>query len=153
MDKLKAQLNVRCYKSIGFYVSVAAAICAAIGAGIYGGGFSKPTLAEFYSPLTVWLLALGICGFAVLEVFNVTAEFAPIALWGCAFAAFLNFAGTVYMYFPGIFYNGVTAEAFGLIDPAVLLSAVFILISCIAGNVAIWLKQTANTQEGGEQND
>lgn len=142
MDKIKKYLNVSCYKSVGFYFSAVTAVLAVAAAIVYGVGFEKETLSEFYSSLTVILPVLGVVAFILLEVFTKTAPLAPVALWGFVFAGLLTYISTVYMYLPGIFYNGLTAEAFSLLDPAFTFSTVLLVLACVLGNVALWLKQT-----------
>lgn len=142
MDKIKKYLNLNCYKSVGFYFSAVTAILAVVAAIVYGVGFEKETLNEFYSSLIVVLLVLGVVAFLLLEVFTKTAPLAPVALWGFVFAGLLTYISTVYMYLPGIFYNGLTSEAFSMLDPSFTCSTILLVLACILGNAALWLKQT-----------
>ena len=55
------------------------------------------------------------------------------------------------MYLSGVFYNGVSAEAFALIDGGYLFIAIAFLVSAILGNVALWLKQSETTEVKTEE--
>ena len=46
------------------------------------------------------------------------------------------------MYFTGIFYNGVSAEAFALIDPIVMISTVCFIVALLLSNVAFYFKHS-----------
>jgi hypothetical protein len=46
------------------------------------------------------------------------------------------------MYFTGIFYNGVSAEAFQLIDPVVMTSTILFVISFVVANVAMYMNHS-----------
>jgi hypothetical protein len=51
------------------------------------------------------------------------------------------------MYFTGVFYNGLTAEAFGLIEPIVLISTVLFLLAVIVSNISMYMNHVS-TKKG-----
>lgn len=151
MEKIKKYLNLTCYRQPGFYVAAAASLIGLIGAIVFGVGFGKETLSEYYSVTVVILPVIGFVAFIVLEAFEKSAEYAPVAMWALEFSALLSFIASAYMYLSGIFYNGISADALAMIDPAFMGTAVLLIIACIAGNVAIWLKQSAKKQKTEEK--
>jgi hypothetical protein len=85
---------------------------------------------------------LSIAAFAVLLLIEFTSSLAPVALWIGSFATFLVYINNIYMYFTGIFYNGVSAEAFQLIDPVVMTSTILFVISFVVANVAMYMNHS-----------
>ena len=77
-----------------------------------------------------------------LLLFKKTSNYASIALWVLNLVTFLLFVLYVYMYFSGVFYNGVTPEAIALVDSKVILCIVFYLLAAVFSNVSIYLKGT-----------
>lgn len=150
MEKIKKHLNLKCYTSVGFYFSATAALLALIAAIVYGAGFQKETLSQYYSAAPVALLVVGFIVYLVLVAFKESSVFAPKVLWAFTFAGFLSFIGTAYMYLSGVFYNGVSLSAMSLIDSVFMGSAVLMLIACILGNAAIWMKQTGKEEEAAK---
>ena len=55
------------------------------------------------------------------------------------------------MYLSGVFYNGVSAEAFALIDGAYLFITVALLAASILGNVALWLTKSEEKEVKTEE--
>lgn len=143
MEKLKKYLNTDFYKSVGFYLTAASVLLAFAGGVVYAVAFRREFLSEYYSAAVVVLPILSLVLTAAAYVFRPVAAYAPVICWGFSFAAFLAFAGTSYMYLSGVFYNGVSAEAFALLDSSYLFIAIALLLSSIIGNVAMWMKQTA----------
>ena len=79
-------------------------------------------------------------------IIDITSNLAPLALWVVSFVSLLAYVSNIYMYFTGIFYNGISAEAFKLIDPAVMTSTVLFIISFIAGNVAMYFNHSTDEE-------
>lgn len=134
-------LNFKFWKRIGFWFSLVAAVCLATAAVSYTTGFTG-NLLEYNSSNVMTLAIAGICVFAALLLFKPTSNYAPLALWGVAFASFLAYIKNIYMYFTGIFYNGVSAEAFALIDPVVLKSTLLFVIAFVVANVSMYMKHS-----------
>lgn len=139
-------LNFKFFKKIGFYISLISAGCLVAANMSYRNGFTG-NLLEYNINNVMPVTIIGICAFAALLLFKPTANHAPLALWGGAFASFLVYIQNIYMYFTGIFYNGVSAEAFALIDPVVLTSTLLFVIAFVTANIAIYCKHTVEEGE------
>lgn len=139
-------LNFKFFKKIGFYISLISAGCLVAANMSYRNGFTG-NLLEYNINNVMPVTIIGICAFVALLLFKPTANHAPLALWGGAFASFLVYIQNIYMYFTGIFYNGVSAEAFALIDPVVLTSTLLFVIAFVTANIAIYCKHTVEEGE------
>ena len=139
-------LNFKFFRRLGFYISLISAVCLVAANVSYRSGFTG-NLLEYNINNVMPVTIAGIAGFAVLLLFRPTANHAPLALWGGAFASFLVYIQNIYMYFTGIFYNGVSAEAFALIDPVVLTSTLLFVVAFVTANIAIYCKHTVGEGE------
>ena len=133
--------NFDFFKRIGFYLSAASVATLIVAVVSYLNGFTG-VLLEYNSPSVIWIAAAAIGAFILLLIFDFTANVAPVVLWAGSFATFLAYVSNIYMYFTGIFYNGVSAEAFQLIDPAVMTSTVLFLVSFVVANVAMYMNHS-----------
>lgn len=138
---MKKELNLNCYKTVGFYFSVVSMILLILSMVLYKTKFTG-ILSEYYSNVVFIPSIIGLVLSVILLIFNKTSKYSPIVLWVCTFISFLLFIQAIYMYFTGVFYNGVTSEAIALINKGVLVSVVFYLITCVISNIAVWLKQS-----------
>ena len=138
---MKKELNLNCYKTVGFYFSVVSMILLILSMVLYKTKFTG-ILSEYYSNVVFIPAIIGLVLSVILLIFNKTSKYSPIVLWVCTFISFLLFIQAIYMYFTGVFYNGVTSEAIALINKGVLVSVVFFLITCVISNIAVWLKQS-----------
>lgn len=138
---MKKELNLNCYKTVGFYFSVVSMILLILSMVLYKTKFTG-ILSEYYSNVVFIPAIIGFVLSVILLIFNKTSKYSPIVLWVCTFISFLLFIQAIYMYFTGVFYNGVTSEAIALINKGVLVSVVFYLITCVISNIAVWLKQS-----------
>lgn len=138
---MKKELNLNCYKTVGFYFSVVSMILLILSMVLYKTKFTG-ILSEYYSNVVFIPAIIGLVLSVILLIFNKTSKYSPIVLWVCTFISFLLFIQAIYMYFTGVFYNGVTSEAIALINKGVLISVVFYLITCVISNIAVWLKQS-----------
>lgn len=138
---MKKELNLNCYKTVGFYFSVVSMILLILSMVLYKTKFTG-ILSEYYSNVVFISAIIGLVLSVILLIFNKTSKYSPIVLWVCTFISFLLFIQAIYMYFTGVFYNGVTSEAIALINKGVLVSVVFYLITCVISNIAVWLKQS-----------
>lgn len=138
---MKKELNLNCYKTVGFYFSVASMILLILSMVLYKAKFTG-ILSEYYNNVVFIPAIIGLVLSVILLIFNKTSKYSPIVLWVCTFISFLLFIQAIYMYFTGVFYNGVTSEAIALINKGVLVSVVFYLITCVISNIAVWLKQS-----------
>ena len=135
--------NFGFFKRIGFYFSLASAATLIAAAISYTQGITDALL-EYNSDNVMSIATIGVAAFFVLLVFGPTTEFAPVALWLTTFASLLAYVTNIYMYFTGVFYNGVSLEAFQLIDPTVLISTVLFVVAFILGNVASYMNHSAD---------
>ena len=133
--------NFSFLRRIGFYVSIASIVTLLAAVVSYTSGFTGVLLEYNFSNVYTFAL-LGIVAFAVLLLIEVTSNIAPVALWIGSFATFLVYINNIYMYFTGIFYNGVSAEAFQLIDPVVMTSTILFVISFVVANVAMYMNHS-----------
>lgn len=138
---MKKELNLNCYKTVGFYFSVVSMILLILSMVLYKTKFTG-ILSEYYSNVVFIPAIIGLVLSVILLIFNKTSKYSPIVLWVCTFISFLLFIQAIYMYFTGVFYNGVTSEAIALINKGVLVCVVFYLITCVISNIAVWLKQS-----------
>ena len=137
--------NFAFFKRIGFYFSVASILTLVAAMLSYVNGFTD-TLLEYNNSNVLSIGFIGIGAFVVLLIIDFTSNYAPIALWLGVFASLLTYVSNIYMYFTGVFYNGVSLEAFGLIDPIVLTSTVLYIVSFVLANLAMYMK---HSDEGG----
>lgn len=138
---MKKELNLNCYKTVEFYFSVVSMILLILSMVLYKTKFTG-ILSEYYNNVVFIPAIIGLVLSVILLIFNKTSKYSPIVLWVCTFISFLLFIQAIYMYFTGVFYNGVTSEAIALINKGVLVSVVFYLITCVISNIAVWLKQS-----------
>ncbi len=138
---MKKELNLNCYKTVGFYFSVVSMILLILSMVLYKTKFTG-ILSEYYNNVVFIPAIIGLVLSVILLIFNKTSKYSPIVLWVCTFISFLLFIQAIYMYFTGVFYNGVTSEAIALINKGVLVSVIFYLITCVISNIAVWLKQS-----------
>ena len=138
---MKKELNLNCYKTVGFYFSVVSMILLILSMVLYKTKFTG-ILSEYYNNVVFIPAIIGLVLSVILLIFNKTSKYSPMVLWVCTFISFLLFIQAIYMYFTGVFYNGVTSEAIALINKGVLVSVVFYLITCVISNIAVWLKQS-----------
>lgn len=134
--------NLQFFRRIGFYFSLASVITLIAAAFSYVNGFTG-VLLEYNSSNVLNIALIGVALFFVLLVIDFTSNYAPLALWIVSFVSLLAYVNNIYMYFTGIFYNGISAEAFALIDPTVMISTVLFVISFVLGNVAMYLNHSA----------
>ena len=133
--------NFSFLRRIGFYVSIASIVTLLAAVVSYTSGFTG-VLLEYNSSNVYTFALLSIAAFAVLLLIELTSSIAPVVLWIGSFATFLVYINNIYMYFTGIFYNGVSAEAFQLIDPVVMKSTILFVISFGVANVAMYINHS-----------
>ena len=139
-------LNLDVYKTSGFYISISAIITFLIASLVYTFGFND-VLLEYNNSTPLIIGVIGIIIFAILVLIKATSKYASITLWGFIFVSFLIYITNIYMYFTGVFYNGLTAEALSLVDMRVVISLGAYLVFIIVGNVAIYQKHSLQGEE------
>ena len=136
-------INLKFFRSIGFYFSAVSLVTLIIAVTTYTTGFTGGLL-EYNGTNVLNIALIGSAVFVALLLFEPTANLAPLALWISVWMSILAFAKNVYMYFTGIFFNGVTAEAFGLIDDVVINCIVLFVVSFVTSNIALYCRHTSD---------
>lgn len=134
--------NFKFFKRFGFYVSLVSVATLIAAAYSYVNGFTD-VLLEYNSSNVYTFVFGGIVAFFVLLLIDFTANLAPVVLWAASFVSFLTYVSNIYMYFTGIFYNGVSIEAFQLIDPVVMTSTALFVVSFVIANVAMYINHSS----------
>lgn len=138
--------NFEFFKRIGFYFSLASVVTLLAAVFSYTFGFTG-VLLEYNSSNVMTIALIGIVLFFGLLIFEPTSNYAPLALWIFVFVALLSYVSNIYMYFTGVFYNGVSLEAFKLIDKTVLVSTILFVVSFVTGNVALYMRHSAEEED------
>ena len=137
--------NFEFFKRVGFYFSLASIVSLVAGALSYTFGFTD-TLLEYNADNVLTVALIGIAVFAVLLIIEPVSNYAPVALWATAFVTLLTYVSNIYMYFTGVFYNGVSAEAFALIDPIVFVSTILIIVGFVLSNISMYMAHSAEEE-------
>lgn len=137
--------NFEFFKRIGFYFSLASILTLVAGVLSYTYGFTG-VLLEYNADNVMKLALVGVAVFAAMLIIEPLANYAPVALWVTAFASLLAYVTNIYMYFTGVFYNGVSLEAFGLIDPIVLISTLLIIVGFVLSNIAMYMNHSVEEE-------
>ncbi len=143
------RFNFTFFKKVGFYFSLASVVSLIAAAISYTNGFTG-TLLEYYRGNVMTAAMTGIIAFVLLLILKPTADYAPLVLWIGSFVSLLAYINNIYMYFTGVFYNGLSAEAFALIDPVVFTTTILFLISFVTANIAMYMKHSAEEGERDE---
>lgn len=138
--------NFEFYKRVGFYISLVSIASLMVGAVSYTLGFTE-NLLEYNAPNVLLFGIIAVIAYFAMLIIEPLANYAPIALFGGVFISFLTYVNNIYMYFTGIFYNGVSAEAFALIDPIVMFSTICFVVALVASNVAFYFRHSAEEEE------
>ena len=144
MEKI---LNLKFYTQKGFYVSLASIILLVVANCSYLFGFTG-LLLEYNDSNVMLVSIIGIIVFAIMLLIKYTSNYSAMVLWMATLVSFLLFIFNIYMYFTGVFYNGLTLEAFSLIEPVVLISLVTFLLAVITSNVSMYMNHIE--EEKGE---
>lgn len=137
--------NFEFFKRVGFYFSLASIVSLVAGALSYTFGFTD-TLLEYNADNVLTVALIGIAVFAVLLIIEPVSNYAPVALWATALVTLLTYVSNIYMYFTGVFYNGVSAEAFALIDPIVFVSTILIIVGFVLSNISMYMAHSAEEE-------
>ena len=132
-------------KSYGYYVAIGAAVLSIITVIVYATGFGAE-FPDYYNSTPVWLPVVGVIAFIGLSLSKYTAKYAPAVMGVFVFAAMLLYADAVYMYVTEVFYSGVNDETLEMLSSSFVASTVLYVLSAVACNVAIWLRQLKKPQ-------
>lgn len=127
-------------KSYGYYFALGAAALCLVTVILYATGFGAE-FPDYYDSTPVWLPVVGVIAFLGLSVSRYTAKYAPAVMGVFVFAAMLLYADAVYMYLTEVFYSGVNDETLEMLSPKFVACTVMYVLSAVACNVAIWLRQ------------
>lgn len=137
-------------KTVGFYLSCAAAVLAVVTGFIYRSGFKDQ--AVYYSTAAVALPIVAAGTFLLLCPFRWTEKYAPLTLLILSFIGFLVYIHTVYMYLSEVFYAGINADTIALLSKEFIFSTLFYLLTIIFSNIGVWMKQSkVTTEHAGEK--
>ncbi len=135
-----ALLNKNCYKAPRFYCSVVAVLLTLFAAISFKFISTNVEVVSVYNNVNLIISIVTLVVFGCLYAFKITAKIGVIATWVLCFVNMLLYINTIYMYFAGVFYNGVTVDAFKAMDRGVIISLLCFFVACIGSNVAIYLK-------------
>lgn len=127
-----------------FWFSVVAAALSVAGGIVFATVYHA---SKYMSWAAVVLPFCALLSGAGLSVLPQTRKYAPWALFGFNFAAFLVYVHAIYMYLSDVFYGGVSWAAMKEMDVSFVLCTLFFLLGSIAANVAIWLKNETNEEK------
>ena len=133
--------NFRVFTRPGFYISLVAIAALLAGAFSYTNGFTEHLL-EYNAPNVLQYSLITVAVYLAIALIGPISNLASIALFGGVLISLLTYVENIYMYFTGIFYNGVSAEAFALIDPIVMISTVCFIVALLLSNVAFYFKHS-----------
>ncbi len=131
-------------RTVGFYLATATALLSLVTAIVYVVGYGD---SEYMSWTAFALLLAAFAAFVGMTLFSVTVPWAPVALCGLDFIAFLLYIHAIYMYLSEVFYGGVTLSAMAQLNSFFVICTVFMLIAVIAGNVSVYLKQEKEQED------
>ncbi len=140
-------------KAVGFYVSAAAAVLTLATLIVYvlygtvGGG------GRYFSPVALTFLILSIAAFAGMCIFKVTAPWAGFVQAAFLFVSFLVCLYTCYRYFTEVFYGGLTAQAFSMMNKYFLAMLILYFLSVIVSQVGAEMRQRKQSQPQAAQAD
>lgn len=138
--------NFQFFKRTGFYFSLASVIALIAASLSYVNGFTD-VLLEYNNSNVLYISLIGAVVFALMLVFEPTSNYAPLALWVVSFVSLLVYVNNIYMYFTGIFYNGISADAFALIDSIVMVSTILFVVSFVVANISMYMNHSATEED------
>ena len=125
-------------KTVGFYLSAAAALLSLVTAIVYAAAYSG---SQYMSWAAFLIMLFAFIGFIALCIFDVTARFAPVLVGVLGLVSFALYVLATYMYLSEVFYNGVTAAAMAELNPAYVFCLVAIIIVIGLSIAGIFMKQ------------
>lgn len=128
-------------KAAGFYVSVASVILSLATLLVYVLYGTVGEGEQYFSPLALTLLVVSILAFGGMCIFRMTAPWASFVQAALLFASFLICLYSCYMYFSEVFYDGITARAFELMNKYFFYSLILYLLSVITSQVGAQMRQ------------
>ena len=136
---MESILNFFKRKTVGFYLCCAAALLSVIVAIVYGAAYSGT---DYMNGWAVALPIVGAVAFAVMSVFKQTEAYGAVVMGVLDLTGFLLFVQASYLYLSEVFYGGVSAAAFKMMNPAYIVCVLFFLIATVLSNVGIYMKSS-----------
>lgn len=145
--------NTLCHKRAGFFVGLGSAVLTIVQIVLYATSYGSTA---YYDSFAVWLCAVGVALFVLASLSHYSSPYAPVVLAVTNFVGFLLFINATYMYLADVFYGGLNATSFAALSKQYIACFLLALLSTIAANVAIYLKQdnvAACDNSADKQND
>ena len=131
-------------RAAGFYLTAVTVILAIVQMIVYqatyGAGNSK--LSVYYAPEAIILSVVAVVLCIAMMLCKWTDPWAPLVLFALEFWSFLMFASGTYLYLTEVFYAGVTAEAFGILEGGFTLSVILYVAILLCSIVALFMRQS-----------
>lgn len=126
-------------RTVGFWLSLAAALIVAAQAFVYVAAFGNDV--EKMSWAAFALSLVGSVAFFGLSVSRYTSSYAPAVLAACAFTAFLQFISKQIIYLSDVFYGGVTASAIASLNGSFVACLVLLILGTGLATAGIFIRQ------------
>lgn len=144
MVKIKEFLKTR---TVGFYLVFVATVLSFVQAIVYVATYTGSSLEIYYVPAAFALPFVGIALCVGMLCFARTREWAPLVLFALELGSFLLFAKGTYLYLTEVFYAGVNAEAFKMLNKGFTASVVLYLLVIILSIVALFLRMSKSDKK------
>lgn len=138
-------------KTAGFYVSAAAVVLSVITLVVYALYGTVGEGGRYFSPVALTFLVLSILAFCGMCIFRITAPWAAFVQAVFLFVSFLIYLYACYRYFTEVFYGGVTAQAFAMMNKYFLASMILYFVSVIVSQVGAQMRQIKKAQSAAKQ--
>lgn len=130
-------------KRVGFYLGLIGIILLLVASIIYTIGYaSDPEVSKYYNFGALFVAIIASLGFIGLSLFKRTERFAVLPAWFLSLLSFLLFILGSYMYLSEVFYSGITEESLANLRIDYVVITIFYLLSCVILNVAVFNKQS-----------
>lgn len=134
-------------KALGFWFSAAAAVLSVVLFIAYLIGYAGSEYMSWGVPV---LIILSVGAFAGLSLFDITAQYAPVAQVVLAFGGLCCYMCSIHVYVAASFPDGVNAESIANLSPAFFITVIFFLLIVIAGHFGIYMKQNKKIERREE---
>ena len=129
-------------KTVGFYLVLVAVVLALAQAIVYVTSYTGSSLELYFVPAAFALPFVGIVLCVGMLFFNRTREWAALVLFALELGSFLLFAKGTYLYLTEVFYAGVNAEAFKMLNKGFTASVVLYLVVIILSIAAMFMRMS-----------
>lgn len=137
-------------RGAGFYTSASAAVLSLVTLIVYLVYANKGGM-QYFSVAAAVLLAASVVFFAAGCLYKHTERLAAVFQAVLVFAALLVFIYACYRYFTEVFYGGVNAAAFEIMNKWFLASIILFFISTVLSQIGVYMRQSRRAEaEAGE---